>query len=313
MNLMQISSFYQGYTNNEFGEFSNPYLNLMFGNIYSSHLPEDKEYIKISQASIPRIQQISKSQLSTLIPGVQRKILYIPHQVCSNMEHTFTTKNFPPNYVLQEINRCARSIDCFDLPVKCNENETVSGVEECIFGLNSPEFIKAHPIINNRIVLAGNIDSTEVGTYLHEITHALTNRSKNIVKNFYDSEFLSIFMELLMTKEFESESELKRIQMNRWISLRDSLYYISINKPGFEDPKKYYRGFIMALSLLDLYTNMFDDEKTSLLNNLRKVINGILPLTTFLANYEIEFSNEESTNTASKSLILAEEYARSRH
>lgn len=101
--------------------------------------------------------------------------------------------------MLRAYKRLSKKGSVFDIPVY-----TVAGVHSMAGDTNKgPLFIcgdavlmaKKAPVYMESITLGGKCDPLSIGTYLHEITHCLIDRHKGVVENFYNDEFLSIFVE----------------------------------------------------------------------------------------------------------------------
>jgi len=179
----------------------------------------------------------------------------------------------------------------FGIPVDQVKFNTSSGLVEgklvegpCIIPYKSLEgfikFVKMVGPLNERIWLGKNANSLTVGTYIHEIAHCLLDRNRGVVENYFNDEFLSIFMEKVaidLNDKTEHKMNLKIAEIIRVKDMQESLKDLLRKKSLPEeryDSIKYIQSGILAGILFDKYEKADKEGKEKILSEVRDILNG---------------------------------------
>lgn len=155
------------------------------------------------------------------------------------------------------------------------------------------------PVYFESISLGEKYDQLSVGTYGHEITHMLLDRHKGIIGNYYNDEFLSIFMEKVCIDSVDSSSDkffVKCAEVYRLAHLKQKLGELENYKEDTSDYKeciKYIQGALYAGILFDRYSKSDNNQKQEILEQVKSVFNGITKLDDFIKNQQLSLENDD--------------------
>lgn len=158
------------------------------------------------------------------------------------------------------------------------------------------------------ITIAADNISPLKSSYGHELTHVLTRRNQNIFNNYFDLEFLSIFIEKILIKEDSEEFKINEFNRLSLIKIH--------NEMGFDDYKdvvefqKYYTSILKANYLYYLYRNMNIEQKIKLFKNLTKIFNGQITMDKFLKIYNIDLNELKIFEIFHESIQNSYEYSK---
>lgn len=187
----------------------------------------------------------------------------------------------------------------FGLPIKKeDEDEFYGSLNEVIF-MTEPH----KTIYYKSITLPQNITEVSKLAYTHEIAHSQLNHVRGIIKDFYNTEVISIFLELVHALELNDGEYL--------LTAHDSIR-LSELKTTIEEIKKYHtrddeevkkvliEGSLYLQSTLQAY-NLFmkyfcgsTSIKREILRSIQNLFNQEITLEDLLSNFDISF--EESIN-----------------
>ncbi len=203
--------------------------------------------------------------------------------------------------LLRLYNKVGIMKDPFDLPVNFVSQPYYYGNVSLLTNLSEDEeFLRNMKLLFKSIDLGQITTSMSSVCYVHEIVHTQVESLKGIVREYYNSELLSIFLELVYA--FEHSEELYRETLKNRINLFllefHSLYNYFVNGIVPEDGKwhniiacKYIVSTLKAFNLFDKYKQEKEFSKSDILWMVQKVFSGIKTLEEVLEELNITYDN----------------------
>jgi len=205
------------------------------------------------------------------------------------------------NELVKLYNGVGRLIDPFELPVRfVNEPYYYGNVSLCTNISDNPEFLKHMKIFFKSIELGHKTNDMTGVCYVHEIVHTQLESIKGIVKDYYNSELLSIFMELVYAYEkgVVLLRETLKNRINMFLTEFHSLYNFISSKDITEDGLwhnviacKYIVSTVKAFHLFCNYYIGDDIEKNNILWEIQSVFSGRKSLEDVLDILGITYQN----------------------
>lgn len=205
------------------------------------------------------------------------------------------------NDLIKLYNGVGRLVDPFELPVRfVNEPYYYGNVSLCTNISDNPEFLKHMKIFFKGIELGHKTNDMTGVCYVHEIVHTQLESIKGIVKDYYNSELLSIFMELVYAYEkgVVLLRETLKNRINMFLTEFHSLYNFISSKDITEDGLwhnviacKYIVSTVKAFHLFCNYYVGDDIEKNSILWEIQSVFSGRKSLEDVLDILGITYQN----------------------
>lgn len=211
--------------------------------------------------------------------------------------------------LIRKYNRLGIPVSPFDIPIMQKTKESKNSVIHLEYPIiDERAFLKRAKLHINYIELSRKITNITKYAYIHEIIHSQLFAQKGIVKDYYNSELLPIFFELLAPLEyFQNEEEYQIMLRNRLLDTINELdYLIDSSSKKIEDrysllkAGKYHVSPIKAFKLLLMYLEETNREKKEILNNINYIFAGKLSLEDFLKYYDITFENSIDSNIPAK-------------
>ena len=188
------------------------------------------------------------------------------------------------NDLIKLYNGVGRLVDPFELPVRfVNEPYYYGNVSLCTNISDNPEFLKHMKIFFKSIELGHKTNDMTGVCYVHEIVHTQLESIKGIVKDYYNSELLSIFIELVYAYEkgVVLLRETLKNRINMFLTEFHSLYNFLNSKDITEDGLwhnviacKYIVSTVKAFHLFCNYYIGDDIEKNNILWEIQSVFSG---------------------------------------
>ena len=159
------------------------------------------------------------------------------------------------------------------------------------------------PIYCEKIGMEPNLSMRSVCIYAHELIHALINRHKGTIQNYYDKEFLSVFTEKLIADSIDknnnesdllSELEFLRIDEIRYIL--STLGGPPRNNMDQMDAIASIQGSLYAGILFGKYREADEQEKARILSQIEAVLNGKIKLNDFKQSEQLVLNEETIRN-----------------
>ncbi len=203
-----------------------------------------------------------------------------------------------------------RYIDPFNLPVSFTSSSIIECmVVENITFISVDEFINRMLLSYRGIILPPQINELTESSYVHELTHTQLAHQKGIIKNYYNSEVLSIFLELLNIYESSKQETLLPLQdAMRLTELYDELYRLELYHQGSkEEPyddlieaSKYTESIFKAYNLFVEYYYGSIDLRKYILKRIQDIFNGNLQLEDLLTEFDITIESSISNPKLTK-------------
>ena len=205
-------------------------------------------------------------------------------------------------------------IDPLKLPVSFS-SQTLT---ECILVENvtliqTTQFITGMKLSFKEIILPAQITELTESSYVHEITHTQLAHLKGIIKKYYNSEVLSIFLELLNVYESKKQEQLLPLQNAcRLTELYQELYMLEEHSKGIKEyehndlveASKYTESIFKAYGLFTEYLLGSNALKKYILNSIQNIFNGNLQLEDLLDEFELTTSMIAKDNRLKKVLSI---------
>lgn len=277
----------------------------------------DSGTIPLPSITLDEVKTETKRVLSTLYQGVGLKVdvfedeLQRPNQEVMNEYKRLNalyglgkmTSAEVTDKMLMIYKRIAKKARVFDIPVNPAEErdsmqgETVKGPLMMVGDVIA--MAKKAPVYMENIYLGDRYDKLSVGTYTHEITHVLLDRHKSVVGNYYNDEFLSIFMEKVAVDQVDKSPEkflVKCSEVHRLADVKKLLGELDTYKEGsadYKDALKYIQSSLYAGILFDRYSKANEEQKQIILEQIKSVLNGKTKLNDFMKNQQLSLEGEE--------------------
>lgn len=198
-------------------------------------------------------------------------------------------------------NGVGRLVDPFELPVKfVSEPYYYGNVSLCTNLSDDPEFLKHMKLFFKSIELGNKVNDMTGVCYVHEIVHTQLESVKGIVREYYNSELLSIFMELVYAYEkgVVLLRETLKNRINMFLTEFHSLYNFLYGSDTTEDGLwhnviacKYIVSTVKAFHLFSNYYLGDEIERNNILWEIQSVFSGKKKLEDILDILGITYQN----------------------
>lgn len=246
---------------------------------------------KITDTSVnpKNIAKQSRKIITSLFPDLNRDVRVIAINEYQQAALKLAYGKMSIEEYLETLQRKSFRGDAVNVPI------TFADTHTCIYGetvkplslVDDNSFLERLPILLSGYNI-GSINLSRLGiiTHLHEVTHALLERNKGSVKDYYKSEMLSILMEKIAADEIDKTSILLSKQnIFRYENLKQSL------ENSNDDSHKYLLSTLLAEILFNKYKNGNETYKNHLLAQISKILDGKLVLEDMLINEGITLDN----------------------
>lgn len=249
----------------------------------------DTSKITDTSVSPKNISKQSRKIITSLFPDLNRDVRIIAVNEYQQLTMKLAYGKMSIEEYLQTLQRKSFRSDAVNVPIN------FAGTHTCIYGetikplslVDDDSFLERLPILVSGYNI-GSINLSRLGiiTHLHEVTHALLERNKGSVRDYYKAEMLSILMEKISADEIDKTSVLLSKQnIFRYENLKQSL------ENSNDDSHKYLLSTLLAEVLFDKYKNGNETYKNHLLVQISKVLDGKLVLEDMLINEGITLDN----------------------
>lgn len=192
----------------------------------------------------------------------------------------------------------AQSISPFSLPIIEEEIRNIfSGCLKEFFSSRTDE------IFFKGIILGSLYTEQTPVCYIHEIAHTQLDSIHGIVGDYYNSEILSIFLELFYSYSY-SENLLNINNSHRILELVNMLES-NLTTPKEERDKllessKYICSTLKAFALFIIYYYGSNSIKKEMLSKIQSVFNGNTQLEDLLSSYDITYESSQDEKMLKK-------------
>ena len=229
---------------------------------------------------------------------VLHKIAYTDERLLKLKLHGRLVKN--EKDVINLYNKVGIMIDPFSLPVKFVLQPSYYGNLSLLANLSDDEmFLNNMKLFFKKIELSSNINQITSVCYTHEIIHTQLESLKGIVRDYYNSELLSIFFELLYSYEKDKDVyyETVKNRINMFLLEVDKLFkYIQESEvsEGKWDTVigcKYIVSTLKAINLFNMYVDGNNNTKKYILSLIQNVFDGNYTLEEMLEKINVYYEN----------------------
>ncbi len=202
-------------------------------------------------------------------------------------------------------NESAVSLDPYKIPINYVHKNVLDGTlnVQTLVTEDEKYFKELFPLLNiyfTDIDLSYYVTEITPACYVHEIIHSQLESHKGIIKNYINTEVLSIFFELLYTFEYNKNiyNVILLNRINYIISCYNNMYRYKnnmskkYNEYNYYSDAKYIVSTLIAFNLFDKYINY--NDKKELLINIQNVLNGSLYLEEYLKKYNATYDESLS-------------------
>lgn len=213
--------------------------------------------------------------------SLNRKVLYLEED--QRLIYDFTAEHgdiTQENYdeVIKYIKKKARKREVTTLPIRWFTSTNRNGMSRIYHEYpNNIEFIKKFPIISTGISMINQNDDLGITVLVHEMTHALIDRNKGIIKNILHDEVLSIYFELVAAYELDQTEKLLDITAKfRLLNLKNNILTSQQQIFNGETPdgENYIDSCLYAFNLFEIYKKSSSNARKSIREEINKTLSG---------------------------------------
>lgn len=155
-------------------------------------------------------------------------------------------------------------------------------------------------IIFRQINLPVPITEQTSGSYVHEITHTQLDRLKGSIREYYNSEVISIFNELFHSAILDKDERILRLNDSRRIHeiaiIADELRAHHDGKKELDREEllencKYLISDLKAYNLFVIFYNSNNEVKNEILDGIQAIFDGYLTVEELLLKYDITYDS----------------------
>lgn len=264
-------------------------------------LAKDEEYEKSQFKAIYKQPKLILRESKVFLRNkfILHKVPYADELMIKLKLHGRVVRN--QNELIKLYNGVGRLVDPFELPVRfVNEPYYYGNVSLCTNISDDSEFLKHMKLFFKSIELGNKTNDMTGVCYVHEIIHTQLESVKGIVRDYYNSELLSIFMELVYAHEngvvLLRETLKNRINMflTEFHSLYNFLSSKEINEDGLWHNVIACKYIVSTVKAFHLFCNYYvgdEIEKNNILWEIQSVISGKKSLEEVLDILGITYQN----------------------
>lgn len=213
--------------------------------------------------------------------SLNRKVLYLEED--QRLIYDFTAEHgeiTQENYdeVIKYIKKKAKKREVTTLPIRWFTSTSRNGISRIYHEYPEDiEFIKKFPMISTGISMINQNDDLGITVLVHEMTHALIDRHKGIIKNILHDEVLSIYLELVAAYELEETGKLLDITTKfRLLNLKNNILTSQqqIFNGVMPDGENYIDSCLYAFNLFEIYKNSSSNARKSIREEINKTLSG---------------------------------------
>lgn len=254
-------------------------------------------------------------------------------RICDNLSNLSVEKDKELKFLKLSFDELkSYLIELFDLIFECKYHDKIIEFNKLLkiskFNLESFDSAVESEIIDDvrkivNIHISDKLESMQVSCVSHEYMHAFLNKYmtfdyNKVLSNWHYSELLSLLIEYIVSYEFdkyindnlERKNAIIRFNHSKEI-IKDHDETSKLPKEYFKDPEiklaydyqkhlqfTYLTGDIYATRLLEIYK----DDKSSVVNNVIKIINGEMSIEELLKFYGLSFTDRGTLDAYTKKM-----------
>lgn len=234
----------------------------------------------------PRTTRIIRENANKILISktdqINRKVLYMPND--ERIIYDFTARYGNINAdnkdeLLKFIKKNVRKREVTSVPVTWCTNSYRNGFYLSMgIEIDDIEFIRKLPNIASEIQMINQNDDLGTTVLIHEMTHALVDRYKGIIKNGIHNEILSIYMEILSAYELDESKYLSDIAiLSRLQYLKNNMINYNLNKYNgciIDRQDDYIDSTLYAFALFETYKQSSNKARDSITKEINKTLSG---------------------------------------
>lgn len=153
------------------------------------------------------------------------------------------------------------------------------------------------------INLGETITEQTSASYVHELTHTQLDSIPGSIKEYFNTEVLSVFNELFHASILDNNERMLRLNDSRRlcemrITAEELLRYnqgrLQLTRETLLDCGKYLESDLKAYNLFITFYNGSDKLKNEILDDIQSVFDGYMTLEELLEKYEISYENSQN-------------------
>ena len=144
-----------------------------------------------------------------------------------------------------------------------------------------------------------NLGTNLVSFYAHELVHTQVEKNMyNVLENFFDREFLSIFIELVISNYCNDVYNHNAFEKRLDIIKQQFDFYRDNRRDNVV--RSYLVSSFKAFHLYNYYLNSSSDIKKEILNDVERVFKEEITVGIILNKYEIDYDNSKKVKYLKK-------------
>lgn len=269
--------------------------------------PTFKAWEKRKFLDTKKVGKITKQYITTIFPNLDLTVDMFddelsrkPAKSVGEIRAKSQQLNFEVNFRIKSLEAAEREFEeiflkyarkgsIFDIPMVSEKGDVPMIIRGPVNLFGDPiRMARRMPGYFERIIMEEQTSLRSVCVYAHEITHALIERNKGAIQNFYDKEMLSIFMEKviagLIDKKNKEGDLLREFELRGIEEIKQKISAFETLTEGHYT-KMYaiasIQGALYAGVLFGKYIKADEQEKTRILAQVEDVLNGKMKLNDF--------------------------------
>lgn len=164
-------------------------------------------------------------------------------------------------------------------------------------------------ILFKAIAIGDTISELSSASYIHEVTHTQIDSIKNSIKNYYNQEVISIFLELVFSHLVSEDERLLRVEeANRIFELDElskqqiefSSNRLELSREDQIENSKYIQSDFIALNLFSKYYFGNTALRKEMLKDIQSIFNSLITVEDYLDKYEVSYENSKDKEKIKK-------------
>lgn len=279
----------------------------VFGDIHNDILlkMEIPKY-DIKPASTP-LECIKKSVMDNtkdFLRDVNLNIKWLDEYRIEQLEHKY------PFYSHEVIMEEAKDGSIFDIPLVCSPSFS------SFIGIYEGKDENFRDVVFKKVAILmdkGMDDEILEATYFHELSHALITRNWYMMTNPLFDEFVPHVMEMIYNYYIlGNEERYVRKLLQRMEARTRSHLFIDKNKSyiGMLERLDLVYGMTLVLSCIafEKFIEFNDNDKQEMIDDIKKMLNGIITVEEFMKKYDVNMDNDEATKLYERTVERVKSY-----
>ena len=212
-----------------------------------------------------------------------------------------------PLDVARLYNKAGKMVDPMDLPVDFTIPNIFGGrlSAQTVITDDSAFLEEMFPHINlyfQKILLSSTLTPVTTTNYVHELTHTQLESQKGVIEQYYNGEFLSVFLEFVHAYE-TNPAVFSLDYLNRLQHILVNFYSMFMHNANHPNPEReyteldYYKdsrytvSIVNAIAMLQYYLKSDDKMKKYIMKQIQAVFDGKMTVEDLLKKFDISFED----------------------